>query len=113
MKQVRAPEWKKGLPTRHHEYNKVIRCMIRDNYGHAKRRSRHVLHTAHSVQVEFVSLRTVQRESQRAYTEFATAPWSPSELLVQEAAVPPTHLQGPAILPEHCKSLCREDLLLA
>jgi hypothetical protein len=110
MKQVRAPEWKKGLPTRHHEYNKVIRCMIRDNYGHAKRRSRHVLHTACFVQVEFVSLRT---SSVRAYTEFATAPRNPSELLVQEAAVAPTHLQGPAILPEHCKSLCREDLLLA
>lgn len=45
--------------------------MIRDNYGHAKRRSRHVLYTACFVQVEFVSPRTVQHEH-------TTAPRKPS-----------------------------------
>lgn len=71
MKQESAPEWKRGLSTRHHAGNKVIRCMIRDNYGHAKRRSRHVLYTACFVQVEFVSPRTVQHEH-------TTAPRKPS-----------------------------------
>lgn len=58
MKQESAPEWKGGLPTRQQQDNKVIRCMIRDNYGHAKPPPRHVMHTACLVQVEFVSLRT-------------------------------------------------------
>ena len=85
MKQVRAPEWKKGLPTRHHEDNKVIRCMIRDNYGHAKRRSRHVLYTARFVQVVFVSLRNYVLCSVKA----CRVRYSSVEgLLVQEAGIP-------------------------
>jgi hypothetical protein len=110
MKQVSAPEWKRGLPTRHQEDNKVIRCMIP---GQLRPRETTIASCpSHSPvhQVEFVSPRTVQHERRKVRRMDAS---SEDILLVQEAAILRRHLQWSAILPGHSKSPNREDSWLA